>query len=204
MENIILDFSGTVADDRQRVFQTMNRTLESYGKQGINFATWKTVMSMDFKTMWSNLGVNAPLDEIVRKYKELYSNGPKVEPIPGNFEAIKTLSTFYGVSSLSVLSACPQKQLEEHLEELKLLRYFGGVFGNQTKKEETLKIFGVGSSLFAGDMESDAIAANLAGVDFVAIDNSYAYHNKERLAKHNPRYIINHLNEILNIAQNER
>lgn len=203
-DNVIFDFSGTLADDRDKVHQTMNLVLDHYEQERIDFDTWRKVMSLDFKTVWENLGVRAPLEEIIALYRQCYGDSCEIKQIPGNTSAINLLHNELGKGALSVVSACPKDELESHLGDLGLLPYFGKILGDQTNKAETLKGFPLEKSLYVGDMESDGIAANRTGIPFVAIDNKFAYHERARLEKYHPKYVINHLNELIRIVKNGR
>jgi len=204
-KNLILDFSGTVADDQKRVHTAVNETLRAYNRPEIDFHTWKAIMSLDFRRMWDDLGVSAPLKEIVAKYAGLYhlSKVP-INPIQGNTESLGSLSKILGRKAISILSSCPQEDLESHLEELGLRDYIGRIIGDRHQKQEDLAAFHGKNALYVGDMEQDAIAANSAGIDFAAVNSKFAYHPIERLARHHLKYLINHLKDLVKIVQNGR
>ena len=203
-QNLVLDFSGTIADDRAKVYRTMNDVLKSYNLKKIDFATWRQVMSLDFRKMWADLGVEADLEEVVARYREFYPHNPGPFTIPGNREALEKLSKILGKNNISVLSGCPQEELEAHLLQLGLEKWIGRTLGGKFEKKEELSLYSPESTLYVGDMEQDILAANDLGIDFAAMDNEYAYHNIGRLAGHKPKYTIKHLRGLIPIVQNGR
>ena len=204
-DRLILDFSGTIGDDRWKVASVTNDVLRSEGASTVDVDTVTKTLSFanGFADYWTTLGLPNP-ETGSKKFVERYPyNQTPIREIPGNDQALRTLSEILGIGNMHILSGVDIRYLEDHLQELDLRKYFGKIIESTDKKEQLSNRleYPPKSTLFVGDMIDDIVAANAAGIDIAAINQEQSYHKPEELRKHNPKYMINHLLNVISIIE---
>lgn len=199
-DSVVFDFSGTIADDRETVVRTTNGVLRSYGRPEIDQQEWLDRMTLDFRSFWDGLEVTAPLSELQDRFRACYANSPAPVIIPGVKDTLQLLAERIGKERMDVLSATPPEYLTGHLVVMGIDQYFSTVRGGAPNKLEALQPYRGDRTLYVADMEDDAQAARACGMDFAAVDNDFAYHPRERLAKYNPTHWITHFRELVGIV----
>lgn len=113
---LLFDWSGTISDDRQLVYETNQRLLEAYGQPRLSLDEWR-----DGREGW-NAGnflakeLNLPIAELYKQFAELLAKTKaelgEPEPYPDTIEAFKRLSL--GRHS-EIISSHPQEHLEREI-----------------------------------------------------------------------------------------
>ncbi len=114
---------------------------------------------------------------------------------------IKKLSKKY---KLFIISSCSEKNINLYLKNNNIDNLFIEVLGRETnfsKIEKFKTVFqkyntNSKNCIFITDTLGDIKEANKVKIDSLAV--TWGYHEKERLKKENPKYIINKPNEIIN------
>ena len=122
---------------------------------------------------WTNENIN---DELINKLCNDFSNLVKLKVInspwvPGVVEFINNLNKT-GFQSY-IITATPQDEINEILNELKIHSLFSEIIGAPTKKSDAIKSILIkykisnGEAVMIGDSKSDLVAAQNNKIDFI-------------------------------------
>ncbi len=167
-----LDYSGTLVDDRERVFGTMNDILKHRGLKERTIEEHRQLFTMNYVQYYERLGVNIGADNLEEQYRKFYRHDIPVKLIPGVKETLKSLKS--NKAKLILISGEQEDFLVESLKRLGLDGFFDMVVGTQYNKTEMLKKHS--PRLYVGDTIDDAMFAKAAGVSFIGVCNKYSYH----------------------------
>lgn len=116
------------------------------------------------------------LDQLVRKFSELvFEQVLQCSFITG---AKEFLDEYYQILPMFIATGTPQKEIEEIVNVRGMTKYFQGVFGSPTVKEDIIREILFSHQLnntevlFVGDAMTDFLAAGETELDFIGVSNS--------------------------------
>ena len=198
---LLFDWSGTISDDRQLVYETNQRLLEAYGQPRLSLAEWR-----DGREGW-NAGnflakeFNLPVAELYKQFSELLAKTKmelgEPEPYVGAVEAFKKLSEG---RRCEIVSSHPQEHLEREVRAYGISKYVQNIRGSVSDKVPVIRTAvqeaGVDPTqvLYIGDTVQDIRAARHAGVGIASV--TYGYHTEELLRTERPDVLVSSLDEL--------
>jgi len=197
----ILDWSGTVSDDRRPVYEANMRVLHTFGKQTMTFEEWSALTAISAPEFFKSQGIAAGAEELFNLYRKHYAfikhNGSPPQVYTGVPALIRELRQRGRI--VAVVSTHPEDEILEEAARygiaLDLIR------GNLTEKvaalREVIKKFDCteAETVFIGDTIYDIRAAKQAGVRAGAV--TCGYHAAEALLCEAPDYFGHSLSDIV-------
>ena len=178
---IIFDFDGVLVESTQIKTEAFRNL----------FSKWPDKVDEIVKYHLSNMGISRYVKfkyfyenilgelyseekgmELGRRFSELVLDEIKKAPFVKGVKEF--LGKYYRKYMLFIASGTPQSELHEIISFKGLAKYFNGVFGTPVTKPEIIENILTNNCLerkqlvFVGDAESDRIAAESAGIPFVA------------------------------------
>ena len=207
IKTVVLDWSGTVSDDRRLVWTANMAILRHYGLKEIPFEEFIPRVQMTVAEMAKIFGITDDPTAINKLYKDnlvlAKSNGLTPRPYPG---AEATLSHLKSIGvTVAILSSHPSIHLEEEAELFGLRHLLTNLTGDSSDKVAGLHqiMQGLGADktrlLYVGDTVFDVRAAKEAGVVSGAILTGY--HTRERLEAEQPDYLFSSLSDIRGVVR---
>lgn len=208
---VIFDWSGTVIDDREPVYETIARLLKIHNKTIMPFDEWVSIVSTSPSSLvlsefiLKNFGVEYNGSELYDMYKKILSevvtDGIKSVSYSDASDVFKYLTSMG--KKIAIVSFQPRDHILKEADEHGLTQFIARIVGDAFDKSAHLtylcKEFNIDSAdvLFVGDMVGDIQAAKIAGIKSVAV--ATGYHSKEFLLTEKPDYIISSLSDLKGI-----
>ncbi len=189
-----LDYSGTLVDDRERVFTTVNDILKHLGLKKKTVKEHRQLFTMDYVEYYKRLGVNVKAEELEGLYRKFYRHDIPTHIIPGVKETLQSLKQS-SAEKLILISGEQEDFLIKSLKTLELENFFYDVVGTQFNKIEMLRKHS--PRVYVGDTTNDAEFARAAGVSFIGVCNEYSYHFRSHF-KELDVYLADSLEHALN------
>jgi phosphoglycolate phosphatase-like HAD superfamily hydrolase len=205
---VVLDWSGTVSDDRQPVYTANMALLAQAGKPTMTFKEWLPKTRLTVDEFLRDHGVDGYPFDIKHDYRvelaRAKERGIVPTPYPDAHEALDKLSSA-GIT-LVVLSSHPSSHLEDEAQAFGLRDFFGDrMIGDSSNKAaglamvmRKLRVYWPPGLLYVGDTVYDIRAAKEMGV--LAGGMCGGYHAKERLEAERPDFLFNNLSEISTVV----
>lgn len=204
---VILDWSGTVSDDRRSVWAANMEMLRQSGKATMTFEEWlpKTRLTAA-EFLWDH-GIAGSKESLTAWYQQELALAKErgIMPIayPDAHETLSLLSSS-GVA-VAVLSSHPEQHLREEAADFGLDGFLSTIVGSSHDKAEGLRklLSALGAldketALFVGDTVFDIQAAKEVGV--LSGGACTGYHTRERLEAEGPDFLFNSLSEIRGVV----
>jgi phosphoglycolate phosphatase len=198
--NVILDWAGTLADDRDLSWRLTDRTIRSFGGAGVGFEEYRSEFTLPAEGFYRKRCPSASFADIEAFYATLcraeYPSAVRLWP--GLQEGLAGLAWRH---RLFLFSSLDQAMLEAALEKLGLRRHFHGVRGSTPDKVAALPALLREWSLvqdetvLVGDMPHDVDAAKAAGIQPLAV--TYGYAAAADLAAAGPDLLFSGVPELL-------
>ncbi|WP_293350499.1 MULTISPECIES: HAD-IA family hydrolase [unclassified Microcoleus] len=204
---IIFDFDGTLADTIDILLNITNRLSVEFGFKS---ATKDELAQLSNLTSWQILrysGISLfkfPL--LIRKLKaELHSEMPNIELFAGIKEVLLELKNLG--FQLGIITSNSQENVLALLEINGLQNtfsfvYSGSTFGKHKVINKWLKKEHINPEevVYVGDEIRDIDAARKTGIKVISV--SWGFNSQEVLAAHNPDFLIERPQELLDIMSN--
>jgi len=226
LKGIIFDFDGTLLDISEPLDIALQETFEEYelevdisetkkeiggvleSVQGYplpkiileSHDIFKFITTLNHLTYFKKLRVAA---KIFTRYLDYEKEAPL---FPGAVELLKELSKKY---ELYIISHNQSKNLQHHIEEKQIKKYFKGVYGaddlpslkpNPEALQPVLEQFSQSNAnqfVMIGDMPTDIEAGQEAGIWTIGIASGIS--NKDLLIEYRPNILIESLYELMDI-----
>jgi phosphoglycolate phosphatase-like HAD superfamily hydrolase/ADP-ribose pyrophosphatase YjhB (NUDIX family) len=199
IQNIILDWSGTLVDDLTQVMEATNHVLVGFGKQPMTRDEFREQFCLPVKAFYDRVLPDADWVKVDRLYWE------KKRPLRNSIfwlpHAIEFLE-FCRAQKMPtfILSTISEESFTLHTKRLPIMEYlthaYVGVPDKVTRLPEILRERNLASdkTLFIGDMAHDIDAGRAAGVRTCGVLTGYNTLRQLREAK--PDLIVEHLGEL--------
>ncbi|MEG4853358.1 HAD-IA family hydrolase [Microcoleus sp. B5-D4] len=206
---IIFDFDGTLADTIDILLSISNRLSVELGFKS---ATKEQIAQLSNLTSWQLLqysGISIfkfPL--LIRMLKaELRTEIPNIQLFPGIKEVVLELKTLG--FQLGIITSNSRENVLESLEKNGLqdtftFIYSGSTFGKHKVINSWLKRERINAKevVYVGDEIRDIDAARKTGIKVMAV--AWGFNSQEALAAHNPDFLIQSPQELIEIMSNLR
>lgn len=177
IRNLILDWSGTLADDLGAVVEATNHVLAHFGRPALTREEFRAVFRLPYTEFYQEMLPHAPLAELQQVYLERF---PEDHPVP----MIEHAEDFLRHAAKSgrrmfVLSSAPLEHVSAQARTNGVLDFFEhlhcGVMDKCGHIHELLDRHGLDASetAFVGDMRHDIHAGKAAGVTTIATATGY-------------------------------
>ncbi|HSX58220.1 MAG TPA: HAD family hydrolase [Candidatus Saccharimonadales bacterium] len=202
---IIFDWSGTISDDRQMVYQANMRVREDHGYPPIDFAEFLANIKLTAPEAFKEMGLLGTKEELQAIYTSAveYVKEKGISPTvyEDATEAFKNLAS--QAIKLAVLSSHPERHVQSEAESFGLQFYFDPISGDCHDKTigirsimDRLGVDNENSVMYVGDTIYDIRAAKLAGVISAGIATGYM--DSVRLMNEEPDHLFYSLTDIVN------
>lgn len=201
---VIFDFDGTLVNSLMSIVRIFNVHAHSFGLPEVSEEQIETLRTM---TYWQIIRkYNIPLLKIpfiiAKVRNDLYSNMDKMVLFPGIKKIMKSLKSKGYI--IGILTSNSKKNVEQFLKYHELI-HFDFIYSetNLLGKNRALKNLLSKNKLkpedviYVGDEVRDIEACRQIPVDIISV--TYGFNKKETLKQHNPTYMVDKPEEILNI-----
>jgi phosphoglycolate phosphatase len=198
--NIIFDWAGTLADDRELTWRLTDRVIRSFGGAPLSFEEYRSEFSLPAEGFYRRRCPGIPFAEIEAAFARLCREDYPglVRLWPGVKEGLACLLCKH---RLYLLSSLDEAMLTATLEAQGLRGYFHDVRGSTSDKvaalPELLRAWSLvqDETVAVGDMPHDVAAAKAAGIQPLAV--SYGYSPPAELEAAGPDLVFSTLPELL-------
>ena len=178
VKNLILDWSGTLADDLPSVLSTTNLILKHYGRDEMSRDQFRAVFRLPYTEFYHEVLPDVPLLDLQRLYLAHFPKDDSAAPIlPQAREFLEHAATTG--RRMVVLSSAPLPHVEAQAVALGVRSFFEhlccGVIDKRTQITQLLNELKMNphETAFIGDMRHDMDAGKSAGVLTVATATGY-------------------------------
>lgn len=178
IKNVILDWSGTIANDLKPVVTATNAILRDYGRPEMSIDDFRRHFRLPFSGFWAEFVPEASIEGLEELYHRFFvSLQDEVELIPGALDFLE----FCRLSNrrLFLLSTIKREHFERQSRQLGVDHYFEEAVVQAYDKREHIRrlIRGHGldpaETVFIGDMVHDIETARYGGVLAVAVATGF-------------------------------
>lgn len=177
IRNLILDWSGTLADDLGAVVAGTNRVLEHFGRAALSREAFRAVFRLPYTDFYRDMLPGVALADLQAAYLALF---PVDHPVPllPHAEAFLRQAGASG-RRLFVCSSAPDAHVRAQAQANGVLDWFEelhcGVIDKVGHVREMLDRHGLAAAetAFVGDMRHDIEAGRAAGLTTVATATGY-------------------------------
>lgn len=201
-ELVLLDWSGTISNDTQIIYETNSRLLEVYGEPRFAFDAWRNEPD-DWNAgsfLARKFGISK--DRLYEKFSLLLGEVKRELGEPQPYEGIvELLITLQALGKrCEIISSHPQQHLVAEVGAYGLRHVVQAVHGTINDKIPAIKAaveaaeIDVGQAVYVGDTVQDVRAAHEAGVGIVAV--TYGYHTEAILRPEGPDVLVGSVQEL--------
>ena len=213
VNGVIFDASGTLIDDLFPVWQTNLKIFAHMGIPSMTLNDFKERFTLPYWKFYRSLGIqeNKAKNEANTLFKRFYA---ELSGIVKLFPEVKsTIDDLKRISmKLAIVSSMPKDYLILHLKKFNIYTYFDVIISSEDCDESKpspkpilicVSRLGLNHShvVYVGDMEEDIIAGKKADVKTVAVSREGSYHQRKKLEKRNPDFMIDDLRELLRVIK---
>lgn len=203
---IIFDFDGTLVDSLQSIINVFNTHASSFGLQKMTAKDIELMRNMSYLDIIYKYKV--PLLQIpfiIHKVrKEMYDKMDRIILFPGIHKVLNELKSRN--FTIGILTSNNEENVRKFLKSQKIHNFdFIHSESNLFGKGKVLKRLIEDKHLkpqeviYVGDEVRDIEACKQVGVDIVSV--TYGFNKREILEKHNPTYLVNSPDEILQLLK---
>ncbi len=199
---VIFDWSGVISDDFEKVYHVQMKVLNSFGIEGMGFEEFKRSFKLPYMDYYRKFGIKTTKEEINRRFYKFYE---ECEIKPKLISKVKETLRWLVKrgKKVAILSGAIPASLNREIKEYSLTNHINFIKSNVNDKikaiGEVIKHFRVSNRevIYVGDMEYDIITGKSANVYTAVVLTGY--HDRKRLEKHNPDFILEKLSDLKKI-----
>lgn len=198
IENIIFDWSGTLSNDFDPVYQAISLIFKRLDHEPISKDTLKREMVLPYMNFWNSYFPDLTKSDQDKMFKKAINEVDSPTIYPGVNKELERLEA-RGVKKIIISSHVHDNVLKE-AEDYGVANLFqeinGGIHDKEEAIEEILKrnSFDPKKTAYVGDMTHDIKSGKQAGV--ITIGISWGYKPADILAQANPDHIIDDIKEL--------
>ena len=206
IRHLILDWAGTLADDRALTLAATNDTLAHFGAAPVDEATYRREFTLPVERFYRRFIGERPREEIDAVFFRHFAARMAQSQLFADVPALLHICRLRGVA-LSICSSVPTAILDELLTRLGLREFFRHIGGGAADKIPVLQKIVAESgirpdqTLYVGDTPHDIEAAHAAGV--IAGAALYGYATEDRLRAARPDHAFASVREIIDLIDRE-
>lgn len=200
ISNLILDWSGTLANDLPAVLQALNRMLKFFGKPVMSEAEFRDRFRLPFTEFYDEVLPGVPVEFVKSLYLKLFPDAMN-KRVPLLEHAREFLEGARAAGMRMVLfSSAPGDHVERQARALDVWHFFDltvcGVVDKRQHIEAVMARAGFEpqATAFVGDMRHDIEAGRAAGVMTVA--TCTGYESVAKLESVKPDVMVANLSEL--------
>ena len=199
VKNLILDWSGTLADDLPSVLSTTNLILKHYGKNEMTRDEFRAVFRLPYTEFYREVLPDVPLLDLQKLYLAHFPTGESAVPILPHARDFLEQAAAAG-RRLVILSSAPRPHVEAQAIALGVRPFFEhlccGVIDKRHQLTDLLTDLDMipHETAFIGDMRHDIDAGKSAGVLTVA--TATGYESVATLLKSEPDVLVPNLSAL--------
>lgn len=205
---VAFDVNGTLFDDNKVFWRAINDIFAEYGKERLSLDVLKERFGQPWTNIYRENGISEEMagnDELYEVYNRLYWNYVSQDPPRPSPGLEYVMSQLISMELPVVIVSAQQNSITvPHLEYFGRLRWmFCRICGGVSDKADSLRCLAKEARIFTaeivyiGDQVGDVRHAKNAGCISVAF--SKGIHSKERLTKESPDFIIDSMQELLDL-----
>jgi phosphoglycolate phosphatase-like HAD superfamily hydrolase len=196
IRNLLLDWSGTLADDLGPVLKATNSIFEHYGRRGLTLEEFRQHFRLPFSGFYAELLPEATLEGLEPLYERFFAGlHDEVTLLPGAREFIDFCSR--SGRRIFLLSTIKASHFDEQAGRLGVRDAFEHPYVEVMDKREKIReilathALDPAETAFVGDMVHDIETARHGGVMSVAVLTGFD--SLEKLAPSRPDVIVTNL-----------
>ena len=206
---IIFDWSGTISDDRQPVFEANKRMRMHYGLGSTTFEEFFATVRMTPIEFYRENGITDSGDQIYALYREFFQKSLEEGVRPRVFQDVHELLSHIKTAGIptAVVSSHPTVFLKQEAQDYLLSPFFEILHGDARNKVDALKevcqLMKVqpDKCMYVGDMTHDVRSAREAGLITAGV--ATGYQTREVLEAEHPDYLFSNLSELIELVEPE-
>ena len=196
----IFDLDGTLLDTSQGVISAAVQAMKDYKKEVPDNTTLKKIigppMQVSFKNMFGLTDTEAmQMADLFRNYYKTDNYLFQAIPYEGIYDVFSSLNAS-GIN-IGVATYKREDYAIKLLHKNKFDKYtqymYGSDFAGKLKKKDIIELclkemgcLDYSKAVYIGDSDSDGSAANLVGVDFIAVNYGFGFSKNDDSKKYNP------------------
>ena len=199
IRNLILDWSGTLADDLACVLAATNAVLLHHGKAELDREEFRAVFRLPYTEFYAEMLPEAPIEFVKELYLRHFSTDPAAVPLLPHAREFLQYAAATG-RRMVLLSSAPQEHFEQQARTNGVHDFFADAYcGIVDKREAIVGLLSAHAmdpqeTAFIGDMRHDIEAAHAAGV--IAIATSTGYDSPAMLLQARPDMLVPDLSRL--------
>jgi phosphoglycolate phosphatase len=201
---VLLDWSGTISDDRGPVYEANMRLLEKYGETRLTMAEWR-----DGRDGWNagnylaktrNLNIESLYAEFGVIFGQTKSEFGSPQPYPGAQEFLATLMRLH--IPAEIISSHITEHIRAEVAHYGFDRLIRAVRGSVHDKASAIAKAVIDAevdpvqTIYLGDTVQDIHAVRQIGRGIGIVAATYGYHSRELLQAQAPDLLTNSLKEL--------
>ncbi len=216
IENIIFDFNGTILDDLDICYNLLNEMLISKNHKPVSLDTYLHIFNFPIYDYYKKAGFNfekEPIDDFKELsqyfYGKYYSNFNTLKIFDDVYDFLKNYHSKY---NLYILSATNKADLDRIIASLNIDQYFKDLIGTsdiygKAKLDVAISYFNknkidFNKTMFIGDTLHDNDIAKYFKAKSVLI--ARGHQAKDVLEQGNPDYLLNNMNQVIEILKEDK
>jgi phosphoglycolate phosphatase len=202
IENIIFDWSGTLVNNLESVYEATMMVFKKLGGKRISLDEYKKENVSPYMNFWNKYFPDLTKEQQDVLFKEAIKNAPQAKLYDGVPETLKRLHS-KGIK-LIVMSSQHQEQLEIEAERYGIKRYIQTfISGVHDKKGVILGVvsqYGLNpvTTLCIGDTVAEVETGKMAKLTTVAL--TWGFDSRDKLSQAKPDYIFDNLSQLEKIV----
>jgi phosphoglycolate phosphatase-like HAD superfamily hydrolase/ADP-ribose pyrophosphatase YjhB (NUDIX family) len=206
IQHLILDWAGTLADDRALTLAATNDTLAHFGAPPVDEETYRREFTLPVERFYRRFIGDLPRETIDAVFFRHFAERMAQSELFADVPALLHICRLRGVA-LSICSSVPTDILDGLLNRLGLREFFRHIGGGAADKIPVLQQivaaapFRPDETLYVGDTPHDIDAAHAAKV--IAGAALYGYATEERLRAARPDHAFASVRGIIDLIDRE-
>ncbi|MFP5464192.1 MAG: NUDIX domain-containing protein [Gammaproteobacteria bacterium] len=206
IRHLILDWAGTLADDRALTLAATNDTLVHFGAAPVDEATYRREFTLPVERFYRRFIGDLPREQIDAVFFGHFAQRMAQSQLFAEVPALLHICRLRGVA-LSICSSVPTDILDGLLTRLGLREFFRHIGGGAADKIPVLQQivasapFRPDETLYVGDTPHDIDAAHAAQV--IAGAALYGYATEDRLRAVRPDHAFADVRDIIDLLDRE-
>jgi phosphoglycolate phosphatase-like HAD superfamily hydrolase len=199
IDNLILDWSGTLANDLPAVLKALNRMLKLFGKPRMDEAEFRERFRLPYTEFYNEVLPGVPIEQAKALYLRFFPNALPLVPLLDHAREFLDHASATG-RRMVLLSSAPLDHVEKQARHLEVWHHFEhAACGILDKREHIVELvrdrgFDPQRTVMIGDMRHDIEAGKAAGVR--TIGTCTGYESVAKLLSAKPDHLVADLREV--------